>query len=243
LKGVMLCLIGGVLGARVTSWLYWRHVGVRIGWYWPNSETLPLLRRLIGPMGIGYMLYGAIFLTMQTDSMIVGWLGGAGAAAEFILVWKAADILVQVIWRIPEYSQPYLIQLDARGEIERLRDGCQKALRWIVLVSVVIGICYALFGPWILRLWVGHENAIENPLAFFLAGGAIFWLGVARLPAVFAYATVRLKRLIKIVSIELIGKVILTFLFFPKIGYIAPLAAINVMHAAGIFLMYRRVIK
>jgi hypothetical protein len=93
------------------------------------------------------------------------------------------------------------------------------------------------------RVWVGTENAIKEPLPYILAGGAIFWLGAARLPAVFAYGTVQLGQLIKVAGIEVICKVLLTFLLYPRMGFVAPLAAINAVHLGGIFLLYRRIIR
>ena len=243
LYGVLVCLIGGVIAARAAFWIYWKKLGVKIGWSKPNSDMFMLVKRLAGRMGMRYTLYGAILITMQADTILISLLGGARSAAEFVLVWKIADVLIQIIWRLPEYYQPYLIQMDARGETEKAVEGCKDALRWMVIISLIVGALYAFFGPWIVRTWVGSQNAIESPFAFLLAGGAIFWLGAARLPAVFAYSTIRLESLIKVASVEVIGKMILTVLFFPMIGLMAPLAAINAMHIGGIFLMYRRVIK
>jgi len=75
---------------------------------------------------------------------------------------------------------------------------------------------------------------------YALAGGAVFWLTIARLPAIYAFSQVRLKSLIKVTALETIGKVIFVFALFPTLGLYAPLVAINVLHILGIAYLYQR---
>jgi O-antigen/teichoic acid export membrane protein len=243
LAGVLLCLVGGVVTARLMSWAYWRSRGLQVRWRWPDEGMRVVLRRLVGPMGLGYFLYGALVMTMQADALLVAWLGGAAMVAEFVLVWKVAEMLVQVLWRLPEYYQPYLMQMDARGEHKQLRASCERGLRWLVGISLLVGVGYGLLGPWVVGVWVGPEYRPSEPLGYVLAGAGIFWLGSARLPAIVAYATVRLKKLVSVAGIEVLGKLLLSLALFPKMGYLAPLAAISLTHMAGVFFLYRRLVR
>jgi O-antigen/teichoic acid export membrane protein len=242
LVGVLICLVGGVVVARAASWIYWRCAEIKIGLCCSIKESIPLLKRLMGRMGLGYLLYGMLILTMQADTLIVGWLGGAEIAATFALVWQIANLAIQLLWKIPEYLLPHLIHIDTRGEKNRLQKVYREGLRWMLIVSFTAGLGYALLGHWVVKLWVGSENAPDNTLAYIFAGAAVFWLGSARLPAVFAYSTVKLKRLNIVAGIEVMGKLLLIFLLFPKLSYLAPLIAVNVVHIGGVALAYRRLL-
>jgi hypothetical protein len=106
-------------------------------------------------------------------------------------------------------------------------------------VALIAAIAYGAVGPWLVRMWVGSA-APDDRIAFVLAGAAVFWLAVARLPSVFAYATVRLRQLLTVSGIELTAKVVVTMSLFSELGYLAPLVAINAIHVLGLAVAYRR---
>jgi hypothetical protein len=78
---------------------------------------------------------------------------------------------------------------------------------------------------------------------YVLAGGAIFWLTISRLPISAAYGTGRLRRLLQLGSIELLGKVLGTAALIGAYGLLAPLMAINIVHALGVAYGYRGVLR
>ncbi len=194
-------------------------------------------------MGQGYFIYGMIFLVLQADIMIVGLLGGARAAAEFTLVWKIAEVLILALWRVSEHLKPVLVQMDVRGEADRLARVYRQGVWWLRAAALVTGLGYGLLGPWLVRLWVGAGNAPEDPIAYALAGAAIFWLGSARLPAVFAHALVRLRQLNAVAGLEVVAKLVLTVLLFPRFGILAPLIAISAVHLCGVAYAYPKLVK
>lgn len=193
----------------------------------------------LGRRGMGYALYGALLLVLQSDVIIVGWIGGAAVAAEFVLIWKVAEVAALMLWRIPETLQPYIVHLDTRGERDNLSRIYRGVLKRCAVLGACAGIFYALLGPLIVELWVGEAEAPKEPVAFVLAGLAIFWLVMARAPAVFAYSMVRLKALVAILALEVVCKLVGTILLFPKMGYLAPLFAFTLVHVFGIALLYQ----
>lgn len=243
LAGIMGCFVIGAVVARIVAWLAWRGSETGAMWRWLVPESRPLLARLFGPMGRGYFLYGVIFLILQADILIVGLLGGAKAAAEFTLVWKIAEFSILVLWRVSEHLKPELVQMDVRGETDRLARVYGQGVWWLRAAALVTGLGYGLLGPWLVRLWVGAGNAPEDPIAYALAGAAIFWLGSARLPAVFAHALVRLRQLNMVAGLEVVAKLVLTVLLFPRFGILAPLIAISAVHLCGIAYAYPRLVK
>jgi O-antigen/teichoic acid export membrane protein len=224
----------------VVSAGYWLRARPYRGWRLEAARFGPLISRLIGPMGGGFLLYGIFLLLLQADVIIVGVLGGAEVAAQFVLVWKIAEVLILLIWKMPEHLIPYLIHLDAGGRRERLAEIYAQADKVLVGCSLIAGVGYAVWGGVLVEFWVGAGHAPDDAWAFALAGGAIFWLGIARLPAVFAYSLVRLRELNFVAGGETIGKLVLVLVSFPWLGYLAPLAALNVMHVAITARAYRR---
>lgn len=242
LDGIIVCLAAGMFAACLAARIYRKRIGLSTFWFRPDDFSRALLKRVAGPMGAGYFLYGLIVCTAGADVLLVGWLGTAATAAEFVLVWKPAEILIQILWKLPEHSIPYLIRMDAQGEQDRLESLYKRSLSLMTGLSILTGAAYAAFGPWLVQKWVGAA-APDSRLAFLLAGAAVFWLSVARLPSTFSYSTVRLKPLLKVSGTELVGKVALTVALFPHLGYLSPLLSLNLIHLSGIAIAYRRLIS
>jgi O-antigen/teichoic acid export membrane protein len=197
-----------------------------------------LMRGLGGRTGAGFFLHGILVLALQADTALVGWLGGAQVAAQFYLVWRIAEALIQVIWKLPELLSPYFVQMDVRGE----HDTLARIARWgyglIGLVAVLTGLFYALWGSVLVAWWVGPVKTPVSPWGYALAGGAIVWLSLSRLPVVLASARLVLGPLNKITLYELLGKLLLVAWLFPKLGYLAVLIGTNVVHLLGVAYLY-----
>ncbi len=240
LTGIMVAFSIGYAICRVLSWAVLRRQ--RIRFRDPRSSDGGTLRRLIGPMGLGYAAYGVLLMSLlQGDALLLGWLGGATMVAEFVLVWKIADVLAQMLWRIPETLVPYLVHMEAAGEHKRLERLYKTGHQWMAVAALCSGVAFAFLGGPVVELWVGEENAPDNALAYALAGGCIFWVVSARLPAIFAFSLVRLRPLNMVLAGELAGKLVLTLALFPFMGYMAPLLATNTVHVFGVAYFYRKV--
>jgi O-antigen/teichoic acid export membrane protein len=235
----MAAFLCGAVVSRAASWLALRRTG--IGWRWSRGSDKAVLGRLVGSMGRGYALYGALILTLlQADVLILGLLGGPQMVAEFVLIWKIADVGIQALWRIPESLQPYIVQMDVRADHPRLRRVYAQGQAWMSAIAAIAAVAYAVLGPAVVRLWVGPEHAPDAPWGFALAGAAVFWLVSARLPAVFAFSLLRLRALNVAAAIEVGAKLVLMLALFPIAGYYSPLIAINAAHACGVAVLYRR---
>lgn len=242
LPGVMAANFFGVFVAWCGSglWLRFRKMHAQR----PNGSDKETLKRLIGPMGMGYMAYGVLLLTLlQADAVLLGVLGGATMVADFVLIWKVAEVGMQALWRLPESMVPYLIHMDAQNDKERLKSIYQSARKAMIFAAAVAGVVYALAGQFIVEIWVGEENAPDEPWGYVLAGGALFWMVSARLPAVYAYSLVRLKPLVKVVGLEVGLRLLVFVILFPIAGLLAPLLSVNVVHLMGVAYLYQRLYR
>lgn len=209
----------------------------------PVRADIDILQRLGRKTGAGFFLHGALVLALLADTALVGWLGGAKAAAEFYLVWKIAEVIVQLIWKLPEPMAPYFVQMDVRGEHAALARIARLAYFLVAAVSLMAGVLYGWLGPSLVALWVGDQSVPDSPLGYALAGGAIFWLGIARLPVILAGARVELRQLNWAGGIELLSKMLITVLLFPHLGFVAVLLAINLVHVLGVSVLYFRLLR
>jgi hypothetical protein len=76
-----------------------------------------------------------------------------------------------------------------------------------------------------------------------LAGGAAFWLAITKLPIAAAFVTLRLRPLVAIMSVELTAKIALIATLVGTVGFLAPLAAINITHVLGTAWAYRWLLR
>lgn len=197
-----------------------------------------LLKQLFGRQGLGYLAYGGIVLTMQADVLFLGWLGGAAVAAEYVVLWKAAEVAVMMLWRIPDALIPDLIRSDVAGDANRLSTVYWRAWRWTLGLSVLGGIAYALFGEWVVGLWLGKAALPDAPHAFLLAGIALFFLSARHPAAIYAYATCHFRALLPVAGAELAIKLAVLYLAYPTFGYLAPLIGLIAANLAGVYWWY-----
>jgi O-antigen/teichoic acid export membrane protein len=237
LLGVFACHLGSVLVARILLPLSWQSAR-------PTAKhsvvpPRPLLARLTGRMGGGYLVASVLTLTSQSDVLLIGWLGGAEVAARYALIWKIAEVGVNALWRISESWSPILIRMDATNEHEILVRQYRHIVALLLVTAIPAGLVYALLGPWVTMLWLGAEQAPKDQLGFVLAGAGIVWLGLARLPAIMSYSLARFRLWAGIASVEMAARLALTVAFYPRFGYLAPLVALNIVHVCGIAAAYQ----
>jgi O-antigen/teichoic acid export membrane protein len=239
LPGVVAGLIIGAIVARfVIGFSIERHRPSLGGALPSNFKAHEVRGFFFGKKGAGYALYGALLLILQADVMIVGWLGGANMAADFVLVWKVAEIAVLILWRIPESLHPYIVHLDTQRNTSELVLLYRTMRKRMLISGALAGVGYAVLGPLVVKLWVGSETSPDDPEAFVLAGACLFFLVANKVPTIFAYAQVNLRKLLPIIAVEVALKVSLTILLFPIFGYISPLIAYSMIQVIGLFFIY-----
>jgi O-antigen/teichoic acid export membrane protein len=244
LAGVMAAFLASHLVTLVASAFARRLCLPAVSWRSPfDSRVGSEFRAMLSRQGTAFQIFGVLTLSLQADILIVGLLGGPAIAAEFALVWKIAEVIVQALWRIPDVVQPTILRLDARDQSNALKDLLRR-VEWVLLpLAAMAAIGYALLGRWIVQLWVGADHAPADPWVYVLAGSAIFWLTLARIPISAGYVTGRLRGLLRVMGLELLGKAVITAITIGGWGLLAPLVAINTVHALGVAYGYRRELR
>jgi membrane protein EpsK len=244
LSGVMAAFLGSHAATLVASAICRRIFLPAAVWRSPFHPTVTReLRTMLLRQGAAFQTFGVLSLSLQADILVVGLLGGPAIAAQFAIVWKIAEVTVQAIWRIPDVVQPKIIQHDARAESQLLKHLLQRVDGLVLPVAAAAAIAYALLGRWIVELWVGAEHTPANPWVYVLAGSAIFWLALSRLPMSAGYATGRVSGLLRLMGVELLGKLVITASTIGSWGLLSPLIAVNAVHALGLAYGYRLLLR
>lgn len=242
LSAVWIALLSGVVLQRVVTGRYWAKRIGGTGWHMFLPEMRPILKRLAGTQGAGYVIYGALLLMQQADTVIVGFIGGAEMAGQFVLLWKIPETIGLLLWRIPSTIEPRVIQLDASGQQDKLHTTFIKGRRWFFVIVAFVALIYMLMGRWLAELWVG-EHAPDARWMYIAAGFALFFNAFSRWPISFAYALIQLAGLVKIAAIEVACKLILTIVLFQYINIAAPIIAYVITHVGYVAWGYQRLGK
>ncbi|WP_404385097.1 lipopolysaccharide biosynthesis protein [Caenispirillum salinarum] len=236
---LMLCFAAGTVTAIVLGRLHLRKLSLSLtARVRPRPFHRDIAGRLMGRTGGAYLIYGTVMLVLQADVLIVGWIGGPETVAQFVLVWRLAELGVMALWRFTDAQIPFIIHRDACGETAELIRSLRRSMVLMWGGSALAGASYAALGPWVVSLWVGAEKAPTEHLPYILAGGAVMWLGAGRVAMSFVYATARLRALNIVLVLELAAKVLLIYVLLPSFGMLAPLIAINVCYAGGLAVVY-----
>lgn len=240
LPGVVSAQIAGILCTRILAWMYWRKDHYKLGWQLRITGWRVLWCRVSGRVGRDYVFYGVLVLTLQADALIIGWLFGPETAASYYLLWRIPEVCILLIWRIPSSFAPYFIFMDARGEHDALRKSYNKGLLAILILAGIASLIYGLVGQWIVKIWVGEENAPVDELHYVVAALALFCIALTRWPSEFAYSLMNTTPLLKIAFLETFSKLALASILFGVVGYISPILSIFLVHALGVLYLYIR---
>lgn len=244
MAGVTCAMLIGAIIARGATELYIRNRQLPARWL-PQPRLLSsAMREYGGASSRLYMVYGAIFIIAQSDSVILGLISGPDVVADFILIWKVAEVLLLILSRVPEHLQPVFARAGGKHDMAAANI-YRRSMFWLRIAAFCAGIAYAVLGPWIVSVWVGEAKAPQGHLGYILAGGALFWLAVARVPAALAniQGGDRQRALVKLSASELALKIILIAVLVRYVAEYAPLIAINLLHLGGCYYFYARLPK
>ncbi|ABC29201.1 putative membrane protein [Hahella chejuensis KCTC 2396] len=246
IQSVFISMTLGYLVMRVCTHYYWRRVstyGNYVVLLSPDREQIEATADMLKDYAVSYSIYGVLLLFLFSDVIIVGYLMGAEAAATLALIWKIPNLLMQTLWRVPIYAEPYVIHMDAKGEMEKLRSLFKKGFFAYSLMCFIAASVFYIIGEDVLQLWVGNIPDLKGDFKFLMCAGAIFFLSLSRWPISFLYAMVKLRMLIKVMAVELLVKVFFVIFFYNYHGFISPIVAINVEYILGLALAYYFIIK
>ncbi len=226
---VFLALIMGVITQRIITGLYLKYNLNFVGWNKFSNSMKPDFKRFLSRDGLNYLYFGTLVLLLQLDVVIIGIIGGPVLAGKFVLLWKIPEVLGLILGKIPSSLEPKIIHLDSKSEMNNYDKLFLKSKTIFILLCFITSFSYIFLGEYLVKLWVGN-NAPKDDWMYYIAGVALFFYSISRWPISFAFAQVKLKKLIKVSFIELIFKFIFTLILFKHFSYLSPLIGMIVIH-------------
>ena len=226
---VFIALIMGVITQRIITGSYLKLNLNFTGWGKFSNSMKPDLKRFMSRDGLNYLYFGTLVLLLQLDVVIIGIIGGPILAGKFVLLWKIPEVLGLILGKIPSSLEPKIIHLDSKSELSSYDKIFLQSKTLFVLLCLTISFIYMFFGEYLVQFWIGN-NAPKDDWMYYIAGMALFFFSISRWPISFAFAQVKLKKLIKISFIELIFKFIFTLILFEYFSYLSPLIGMILIH-------------
>lgn len=205
-----------------------------------KTDRLSVLKKLFGKMGMGYAIYGFIILTYQSDLLLIGTISNKPELiTQYAITWKLAEAGIMLLWKIPETMQPYIIELDARKDYSLLKRQYKKINSLSFLLSLTASLGFIVFGKAFIEIWMGAEYMHISAIQIILTAFVIFFDGIKRPSAIYAYSLVHLKELNILSGSEAIVKCLLIWYLFPKFGILVPLVIRILLSICFVYLYFR----
>lgn len=158
LPWLVLALAGAPLAASLAN--TWQQFGRDRPWLRPRwSGVAPQVgREILGSGLIFFALSVLTFLGIYSDSLIISHLLGSAAVTEYAVVQRLSLVaylfhaFIITLW--PAYGESM-----ARGEYAWVRRTFKRSLAISLGFGVAVALALALFGPALIRVWVGSELA------------------------------------------------------------------------------------
>jgi O-antigen/teichoic acid export membrane protein len=217
---------------------YFKNFFKKINLRWQKPDIVHFKKLL----HFGLTYWGVNFATILStgsDSIIVGHLYGAAAAAVIYTTKIPAFLIIQVIYKIVDNSTPAANELIAQGNYESLKIAYLKILRYSILLALPAGIGILVFNKQFITLWVGINqyagNIITISLAFFVLTQV-----VNHINAMVLVATGKMKHWMTLSILNGVVTILIMYFLGRNFGMQWVIVAIVIMDVPPlIFLAYR----
>ncbi len=238
-------LIGMIIANIVSEFLglllqkvYFNRLNPKLDLKWKKPD-LPLLKELFS-FGITYWGVNiAIVLTTGSDSIVIGHLYGAAAAAIFYTTKIPSFLIIQVIYKISDNAGPAANELLAQGNFEALRSAYLKILRYSLLLAVPLAIGIVGFNKGVITVWVGANQYAGNLMSIALALFALTQV-INHINAMITLAAGNMRNWISISTVTGGLTITLAFTLGKYLGMQWVMVAIALMDLPGFIFLTRR---
>ena len=136
-----------------------------------EKETI---RETFLSVGFWNFLYGLLLISIMQDRIFLGFFVSPESVSKFTVLWTIPNFLVMVLWRVSEVLQPYFVRLSVKN-VKYLRNLFIKNIFVVSGIGMLFGCLYALFGNFILSLWIGKIPDFSSNYSLLLAEVLLFF--------------------------------------------------------------------
>jgi O-antigen/teichoic acid export membrane protein len=139
---------------------------IDLNWRQPDREMLNEI------FNFGLKYWGvslAVVLTLGSDSIVVGHLYGAAAAAIFYTTKIPSFLITQLIYKISDNAGPAANELIAQGKYDSLKIAYLKIMRYSLLLALPAAIGIINFNKPVITAWVGAGQYAGSVMSLALS--------------------------------------------------------------------------
>ena len=135
----------------------------------PRSFSRRRLRALV-PQGLAFVPAATAAMPMvNVPQILAAYIGGASGAALWNTAFRLSNAVLGVQQGFLQPLWPAFTRARALGEVEWVRAAYARAVRWSIVAFGLPLLLLPLWGPFVLKMWVG--DAVEPTNAFMVVFG------------------------------------------------------------------------
>jgi len=146
--------------------LQWHLVRIATPWleFSRRWVSLTVVKKLAGFSASSFVYLFSQQIMSRANYFVIGIFLAATDVAAFSIPSRLVEIMLTLAIGMTGVVMPVASELDAKGDLERLRAVFFLGTKYVVIVSVPVIIAFIALGKSILLLWVGKEFADTNLL-------------------------------------------------------------------------------
>ncbi|MEO8576766.1 MAG: flippase [Gemmatimonadales bacterium] len=207
LTRIMICVVMGIAVSQAVPGLKWR---LKMDWV-----TMRPLFVFGGWMSISNSVSPML---IYLDRFMLGGLIGVSAVGYYTAPFDGVMRLLIIPASLMGAVYPSISALAATGNHEAIHRVYAEALRKTIVLLVLPVLALAIFGPWLLRLWLGEAFATQGATAIRILAFGVFLNAAAHVPSGFITALGRPDIKAKLHLGELVFHVPLAYFLITHFG-------------------------
>ena len=168
--GVLALILANLLGDAVTTIAQGALFMRKCPALRPLGTGAPPILRQMFSFGVFALLANSGYvLIVGTDNMVVSKLFGPASAAVYYTTYAPAQVIWQVLFRIPSSAGPGLAELAGANNFGAIAGAHLRLFRYGILLSVPAALCLLGLHQKIISIWVGPQQYAGQLMTVSLA--------------------------------------------------------------------------
>lgn len=219
----------GLVGLVGTLWLTWRHFNVRFG-----RPSVAMAAPLVIP-GLSFALATALWsVNSRAGILILEHVRSVDDVGLFTAAMAPVDKIFQFLPAIEMALFPFFSSIGDE-DAERMKSSLSRALRYQAVLSVGLGVCVSILGPWMIRI-VFPRSFSPAMVVLEVLGLGVTARAVRTLLSTAVGARGGEKALASITAVQCLVTLAVTALFARTMGPLALAWALVVSETTGLAL-------
>jgi O-antigen/teichoic acid export membrane protein len=135
----------------------------------PSKVTPQVVRRLFGQGILFFIMQITTLVVLNSDNLVITHYVGASAVTPYSIAWKLTQyatlfqgLLIPSLW--PAFTEAY-----HKRQMDWINSTYRSIRRKTLIGTAIVGVLIGLFGPFLIRLWLGAAVVPGRELLWLMA--------------------------------------------------------------------------